>query len=102
MTTVQEIIQDKEEYDDTLKQFKRPQRHSSHVKLLSDIIDAEPYSYEEVAKKKVKENTSSRRMMSRMRYRRPQANYVMSSIWIYKIHHAVYGNIVGYKARLVA
>ena len=29
-----------------------------------DIIDAEPSSYEEVAKKKGKESTSSRRMMS--------------------------------------
>ena len=37
--------------------------------LLSDIIDAEPSSYEEVSKKKGKESTSSRRMMSRMRYR---------------------------------
>ena len=36
--------------------------------MLSDIIDAEPSSYEEVAKKKGKENTSSRRMMSRMQY----------------------------------
>ena len=33
----------------------------------SDIIDAEPSSYEEVTKKKWK--TSSRRMMSRMQYR---------------------------------
>ena len=32
------------------------------------IIDAKPSSYEEVAKKKGKENTSSRRMMSRMQY----------------------------------
>ena len=33
----------------------RPQTHSSYVTLLSDIIDAEPSSYEEVAKKKGKE-----------------------------------------------
>ena len=56
--------------------------------LLSDIIDIDPSSYEEVAKKKEKENTSSRRMMSRM--------------WIYKIQHAIDINIVGYKARFVA
>ena len=37
--------------------------------LLSDIIDVDPSSYEEVAKKKGKESTSSRRMMSRMQYR---------------------------------
>ena len=50
------------------KERKRPQRHSSYVTLLSNIIDAEPSSYEEVAKKKGKESTSSRRMMSRMQY----------------------------------
>ena len=32
------------------------------------IIDTKPSSYEEVAKKKGKECTSSRRMMSRMQY----------------------------------
>ena len=57
--TVQEIIQDKKEYDDSFKEFKRPQTQCSYVTLLSDIIDAEPSSYEEVAKKKWKENTSS-------------------------------------------
>ena len=38
-----------------LKERKRPQRHSSYVTLLSDIIDAKPSSYE-VVKKKWKEN----------------------------------------------
>ena len=70
--------------------------------LLSDIIDAEPSSYEEVAKKKGKENTSLRRMMSRMWYRRPEGKVVVSSIQIYKIQHAVGGNIVRYKAIFVA
>ena len=56
MTTVQEIIQ-----NEGLK-------HSSYVTLLSDIIDAEPSNYKEVAKKKGKESISSRRMMSRMKY----------------------------------
>ena len=50
------------------KERKRPQRHSIYVTLLSDIFNAEPYSYEEVAKNKGKENTSSRKMMYRMQY----------------------------------
>ena len=70
--------------------------------LLRDIIDAEPSNYEEVAKKKAKESTSSRRMMSRMRYPNLKEKKVVSSIWIYKIQHAVDGNIMGYKARFVA
>ena len=47
---------------------KRSQTWCIYVTLLSDIIDAEPSSYEEVAKKKGKESTNSRRMMSRMQY----------------------------------
>ena len=52
-----------------LKERKRPQRHSCYVTLLSDIIDADPSSYEEVAKNKGKESISSRIRMSRMWYR---------------------------------
>ena len=48
------------------------QTHSSYVTLLRDIIDVDPSSYEEVAKKKGKESISSRRMMSRMSYRDPK------------------------------
>ena len=33
---------------------------------------------------------------------RPKGKSIVSSIWIYKIQHAVYGNIVGYKAIFVA
>ena len=69
---------------------------------MSNIIDGNNSSYEEVSKKKGKENTSSRRMMSRMRYRRPEGNFVVSSIWICKILHAVDDNIMGYKVGFVA
>ena len=69
VTIVQEIIQDKEEYDDSFKEFKRPQTQCSYVTLLSDIIDVDTSSYEEVAKKRGKESTDSTRMMSRMRFR---------------------------------
>ena len=64
----EQVTIDKEEYDNTFKEFKRPQTQCSYVTLLSDIIDAEPSSYEEVAKKKGKESTRSRRMMSRMQH----------------------------------
>ena len=41
-------------------------------------------------------------MMTRMRCLRIEGKSVVSTIWIYKIQHAVDGNIVGYKARFVA
>ena len=62
--------------------------------LLSDIIDREPSIYEEVDKKKGKESTSSRRMMSRMQYR----DLKRSS----QFYHIVDENIMGYKERFVA
>ena len=54
----EQVTTDKEEYDDTFKEFKRPQTQCNYVTLLSDIIDVELSSYEEVAKKKGKESTS--------------------------------------------
>ena len=41
-----QVTTDKEEDDDTFKEFKRPQTQCSYVTLLSDIIDADPSSYE--------------------------------------------------------
>ena len=37
-----------------------------------------------------------------MRYWRPEVKTIVSSIWIYKIQHAVDDNIMGYKAGLIA
>ena len=52
-----------------MKNNPRKARGLKHnLVVLSDIIDAEPSRYEEVAKKKGKESTNLRRMMSRMRY----------------------------------
>ena len=65
VTTVREIIQD---YDDAFKERKRSQTQCNYVTLLSDIIDAEPSRYEEITKKKGKECTRSRIMLSRMQY----------------------------------
>ena len=36
------------------RESKKPLTHSSYVILMGDIIDAEPYSYEEVDNKKGK------------------------------------------------
>ena len=68
------------------RDFKRPQTHSIYVTLLSDIIDADSSSYEEVAKKKGKESTGSRRMISRMWY-------LQVPSWNRWQHHGIQGNI---------
>ena len=51
-----QIIQDAEKYgapNGSLRESKRPSTYSSYVALLSDIIDAEPSSFEESVEKKV-------------------------------------------------
>ena len=51
-----ELIQDVERYGDpegSLRESKRPCTYSSYVALLSDIIDAEPSSFEEAVGKQV-------------------------------------------------
>ena len=40
-------------------------------------------------------------MITRMQCQRPEGKSIVSSIWIYKIHHAVDDNITRYKARFV-
>ena len=67
--------------------------------LLSNIIDAEPSSYEEVDKKKGKETMIKEYQDAVSKL---EGKSVMSSIWIYTIQHAVDGNIVGYKEIFVA
>ena len=55
-TWARELIQDAEKYgtpDGSLRESKRPRTYSSYVALLSDIIDAEPSSFEEAVEKKV-------------------------------------------------
>ena len=51
-----EAIQDAERYgalEESLRESKRPRTYSSYVALLSDIIDAEPSSFEEAVEKQV-------------------------------------------------
>ena len=51
-----ELIRDMERYgapEGSLRESKRPRTYSSYVALLSDIIDAEPFSFEEAVGRQV-------------------------------------------------
>jgi hypothetical protein len=78
------------------------------VALLSDIIDAEPTSYEEAAKKKEWKDAMVEEYQSIVKndvwdeVPRPKEKIVVSSKWIYKIKHSTDGSIEKYKARFVA
>jgi hypothetical protein len=106
-----EIIQDAEKYGDpdrTFRESKKPKPYSSYLAWLSAIIDAEPTCYEEAADKKEWKDSMIEEYQSIIKndvwdvVPRPRDKSVVSSKWIYKIKHSVYGSIEKYKARLVA
>jgi hypothetical protein len=78
------------------------------VALLSDIIDVEPTSYEEVANKKewkdamVEEYQSITKNDVWVVVPRPKEKIMVSSKWIYKTKHSTNGSIEKYKERFVA
>jgi hypothetical protein len=110
-TWAREIIQDAEKYgapDGSFRESKRSRPYSSYVALLSDIIDAEPISYEEAAKKKEWKDAMVEEYKSIVKndvwdvVPRPKEKTMVSSKWIYKTKHSTDGSIEKYKARFVA
>ena len=106
-----ELIQYAERYgapNKTFRESKIPRLYSNYVALASNIIDAEPSSYEEVAEKKVWQDAMIEEYQSIMKndvwdiVPRPKEKSVVTSKWLYKIKHAVDGSIEKYNARFVA
>jgi hypothetical protein len=75
---------------------------------VSNIIDAEPSSYEEATEKKVWRNAMIEEYQSIMKndvwdiVLRPKEKSVVTSKWLYKIKHAADGSVEEFKARFVA
>ena len=101
-----EAIQDVERYGapkGSVRDSKRPRTYSSYVAPLSDIINAEPSSFEEVVGKQVWKDAMHEEYQSIMKndvwdvVPRPKGKSVMTSKWIYKIKHATNGSIEKYK-----
>ena len=108
---VRELIQDAERYgapEGSLRESKRPRIYSSYMALLSDIIDVEPSSFEEVVGKQVWKDAMQEEYPSIMKndiwdvVPRSERKSVMTSKWIYKIKHATDDSIGKYKARFMA
>ena len=90
------------------RERKRTRSYSNYVALLCDIIDKEPYNYEQAEEKKEWKDAMIEEYQSTMKndvqdvVLRPEGNSVVTSKWIYKIKHVVDGSIEKYKARFMA
>ena len=76
--------------------------------LMTSIIDSKPSSYEEAANQQVWQDSMVEEHNSIMRndvweiVSRLEGKSVLTSRWLYKVKHAVDGNVEKYKARFVA
>jgi hypothetical protein len=92
----------------TFRESRPPQRFSSYVALMSNIIDSEPSSFEEATGQQVWKDAMMEEYQSIMKndvwdiVLRPEGKFVVTSKWIYKIKHVADGSIEKYKARFVA
>ena len=90
------------------RERKRTRSCSSYVALLCDIINKEPYNYEEAVERKEWKDAMIEEYQSIMKndvwdvVSRPDGKYVVTFKWIYNIKQATYGSIEKYKERFVA
>jgi hypothetical protein len=106
-----ELIQDGEKYNvpsGTTGQVKRPKPFSSYTTLMCDLLEEEPTYFEEAIQRKEWADAMIEEYQSIMNNEvweivpRLKSKDVVSSIWFFKIKHAVDGSIEKYKARFVA
>jgi hypothetical protein len=75
---------------------------------MTNIVNAEPSTFEEAVKKKEWKEAMMEEYQSTMKNNvweivpRPEGKYVVTSKWVYKIKHVVDGSIDKYKVRFVA
>jgi hypothetical protein len=106
-----ELIQDGEKYgvpEGTMRQVNKPKTFSSYMALMCDLLQKEPTYFEEAIQKKEWENAMTEEYQSIIKndvweiVPRPKSKDVVSSKWIFKIKHVVYGSIEKYKVSFVA
>jgi len=86
----------------------RPKRYYGYVALMTNLIDCEPSNFEEANNQNVWKDAILEKYQSIMMndvweiVPRLEGKYVVTSKWVYKRKHAIYGSIDKYKARFVA
>jgi hypothetical protein len=92
------------------RDFRRskPPERLGYVALMTQLIDAEPSTYEQAAQHGVWQEAMMEEYASIMKndvwevVPRPKGKKVVGSKWIYKVKHAADGSVDKYKARFVA
>ena len=108
-TWAQELIQEDERCAEGIhRERKRKKPYKNYVALPCDIIDREPSTYEEATKKKEWKDVMIEEYQLILKndvweiVLIPEKKSLVTSKWIYKIKHAIDGNIKKYKASFVA
>jgi hypothetical protein len=92
----------------SVRMSKAPQRFSSYMALMSELIEAEPSSFQEASEQQVWRDAMMEEYSSIMKndvwevVPRPEEKSVVGSRWIYKIKHVADGSVDKFKARFVA
>jgi hypothetical protein len=90
----------------TFRESKPPKKFPDYMALMSNILDFEPSSFQEVAYQQVWWDamvvyTSIMKNDVWDIVPRPEGKSIVSSRWLYKIKHVVDGNIEKFKVRFV-
>jgi hypothetical protein len=92
----------------SVREGRAPQRFSNYMALMSELLEAEPSSFEEASQQQVWRNAMVEEYASIMKndvwemVPRPKGKPVIGSRWIYTIKHTVDGSVEKFKARFVA
>jgi hypothetical protein len=90
------------------RESRTPQKYSSYMALMCDIIDYDPSSTKEASERQVWWDIMVEEYSSIMKndvwdkVPKPEGKSMVNSKWIYKIKHAEDGSVEKYKARFVA
>jgi hypothetical protein len=91
-----------------VRESRAPQRFSSYMALMSELLEVEPSIFEEASRQQVWRDAMVEEYASIMKndvwevVPRPEGKSVIGSRWIYKIKHATDGSVEKFKARFVA
>jgi hypothetical protein len=95
--TLREAQEQVEAPQTSVRMSRAPQRFSSYMALMSELIEAEPSSFQEASEQQVWRDAMMEEYSSIMKndvwevVPRPEGKSVVGSRWIYKIKHALMG-----------